>query len=458
MSTTSTSASTGTYFNGESTFSAQLNNVVSQAVARATEPITLLQDEQSTLTNEQTEVQTVGNDVMSVQNAIDSLNTAVSASSYSASVDNQDVATANATSSALPGTYALTVVSTGSQTNTISSAGTTTVTDPGTQSISSASSFTLTVDSKNYTITPSGTSLSSLVSAINSSGANVEATVVNVGGSTPDYRLSVQSTQYAPDTVQLNDGTSNLLSSLSQGSYVTYQINGEPSTPVDSTSRTLSLSTGLTADVLTTGTANITVSQSSSNITSAISSFVTAYNTASAELTKNRGQNGGALAGNTLVDQLQQSLNAIGGYTSSSSSGINSLASLGLTFDQSGTLDFDSSTFDTAFSSSSSAVSTFLGTETTSGFIQSAYSALNSLTNSTNGAITVAGNNIGTSITNLTNQISAKQTQVTQMQTDLTTQMAQADAAISSLQGQLSEITGLFTAENQVSQNINGQG
>jgi hypothetical protein len=36
--------------------------------------------------------------------------------------------------------------------------------------------------------------------------------------------------------------------------------------------------------------------------------------------------------------------------------------------------------------------------------------------------------------------------------------MANADAAIASLQGQLSEITSLFTAENQVSQNINGVG
>jgi flagellar hook-associated protein 2 len=270
----------------------------------------------------------------------------------------------------------------------------------------------------------------------------------------------VQSTQYAPDTIQLNDGTNNLLTSLNTGSYVTYQVNGQPSTPVNSTSRTLSISTGLTANVLTAGTANITVSQSNANVSSAISSFVTAYNSATAELTKNRGQNGGALTGNSLVLALQTSLNSLGSYASSSgtSSAVSSLSDLGLTFDQSGNLNFDSATFDAISSSSPAAVNTFLGSETGSGFIQSAYSTLTSLTDGTKGTITVAGNNIGTSITSLTTEISNKQDQVNQLQTNLTTQMAQADAAISSLQGQLSEITGLFSAENQVSQNINGVG
>jgi flagellar hook-associated protein 2 len=457
----STSSTTGTYFSGESTFSASLNNVISQAVARATAPITQLQNEQSTLTSEQSEVQTLGNDFMSVQTAIDSLNSAASTSAYTATVDVPTVATATASSTALPGTYSLDVSSIGSQTNTISASGSTTVTDPTSQNISSATSFTLTVGGTNTTITPSGTSLDDLVTAINNSGANVQATVVNVGGSaSPDYRLSVQSTQYAPDTVQLTAGSTNLLTTLNIGSYVTYTVNGQPATPINSTSRSLSLSTGLTADVLTTGTANITVAQSSSNISTAITNFVTAYNAAAAELTKNRGQNGGALTGNSLVGQLQQALNSIGSYSSSSgtSSAVKSLADLGLTFDQNGNLTFDSSTFDSVSSTSPSAVTAFLGSETGGGFIQSAYSTLTSLTADNTGTITVAGNNIGATVNSLTTQISNKQAQVTQLQSNLTTEMANADAAIASLQGQLSEITSLFTAENQVSQNINGVG
>jgi flagellar hook-associated protein 2 len=458
MSTSSTSATT--YFNGDSSYSAQLNNVIAQAVARATAPITQLQDEQSTLTNEQTEVQTLGNDFVAVQNAIDSLNSAVSTSSYTASVDTPSVATATATSSALPGTYALDVLSLGSQASAISSAGSTAVTDPSTQSISSSSSFTLTVNGTATTITPSGTSLDDLVSAINSSGADVQATLVNVGGSSADYRLSIQGTQYAAGTIQLTDSSGNsLLTTLNDGAPVTYTLNGEGSSsdPITSTSRTLTLSTGLTANVLATGTANITVAGSTASISTAINSFVTAYNAVTAELAKNRGENGGALTGNSLVSELQDALNSIGSYSSDSgtSSGVNALADLGLTFDETGNLDFDSSTFQAAVSASPSAVTAFLGSETTGGFLESAYSTLNSLTSAT-GSLTVAGNNIGASIESLTTQISNKQTQVSQLQTNLTTEMANADAAIASLQSQLSEITDLFSAENQVEQNING--
>ena len=293
--------------------------------------------------------------------------------------------------------------------------------------------------------------------AINSSGANVQATVVNVGGSAnPDYRLSVQSSQYAPDTIQLNDGTNDLLSTLSTGSYVTYQVNGQPATPVNSTTRNLSISTGLTAQVLTAGTTTITVGQDSSNVSSALSSLASAYNNAVDELTKNRGQNGGALAGNGLVSELTSALNSIGSYVSGSSGAVSSLTNVGLSFDTTGHLVFDQPTFDSAASTSITDVMSFLGTETGGGFIQSTYTTLTSLTDSTTGVITEAGNSIGTSITNLTTQISAKQDQVTQLQSSLTLQMEQADAAISTLQGQVTEITNLFTAMTQAQKNITG--
>ena len=454
----STSSTSGSFFNGESTFSAQLNNVVSRAVARAAQPISLLQSQQNTLTGEQAEVQTLGNHFVSLQSAVDSLNSAASSISYTAAVSTSTVATASASSGALPGSYTLAITSVGSQTNTISAAGTTVIADPSSQSLSSAASFTLSVSGKNVTITPASSSLDALVAAINGSGANVQATVINVGGSAnPSYRLSVQSTHYAPDTIQLTDGSTNLLTALNTGSYVTYQVNGQPAVPINSESRSLSISTGLTANVLTTGNTDIDVSASPSGISTALTSIVTAYNSANAEISKNRGQNGGALTGNNLILQLQQSLNSLGSYRSGTS-GISALAGIGLTFDQSGNLSFDATVFNSAYAISPAAVSSFLGSESGGGFIQAAYSSLSSLTDNTNGTITTAGNNIGATVNSLTSQISDKQTQVNQLQTKLTTQMAQADSAISALQGQLSEITGLFSAENQISQNIHGVG
>src|SRR5581483_6560272 len=113
--------------------------------------------------------------------------------------------------------------------------GLTTVSDPSVSNIDSATSYTLTVNGQNYSISnPSGT-LNGLAQAINSSSANLQASIINIGSSSsPDYRLSVQSLNYAPDSIQLNDGTNNLLNTLSTGTNVTYQVNGQPNTPISS--------------------------------------------------------------------------------------------------------------------------------------------------------------------------------------------------------------------------------
>ena len=51
-----------------------------------------------------------------------------------------------------------------------------------------------------------------------------------------------------------------------------------------------------------------------------------------------------------------------------------------------------------------------------------------------------------TQIKNLGDQITAKQNQVSQLQTTLTNQMAAADAMISTIQQQYSEISSMFDA------------
>jgi flagellar hook-associated protein 2 len=232
---------------------------------------------------------------------------------------------------------------------------------------------------------------------------------------------------------------------------VTYEVNGE--TPAaTSTSRSLTLSTGLTANVLAVGTTNITVTQDSSGISNALSSLVTAYNAASTELTNNRGQGTGALTGDPLISELQAALDSVANYESPTSSGLNSLTDLGVSFNTSGALVFSQSTFSAA---SLSDVTSFLGSQSGGGFLETAYVTIASLTDSTSGVITEAGENVGTSITNLATQITNKQAQVSQLQSTLTTQMAAADAALSSLEGQLSQVTDLFAAETLQSQNIN---
>ncbi len=355
-----TSATTPANFTGSSAFSAQLQNVIAQAVASASGPLTQLQNQQTTLTSQQTELQTLATDFQSLQTATDSLNSVTGTGSYSASVDTPSVLAASVGSGVMAGSYSVNVSNIGSQTNTISMNGLTTVTDPSSGNIDASASYTLTVNGTNYQITDSAGSLNGLAQGLNASGANVQATVVNVGSSSsPDYRLSVQSLNYAPDTIQLSDGTNNLLNTLTTGSNVQYQVNGQPSTPISSNSRAVTISPGLTVNLLATGTANVDVSQSASSAGSAIGSFVNAYNSLVDELNKNRGQNGGALAGQSIVYELQNALQSMANYSASSGT-LTSLTDVGISFDQNGHLQFDQSTFNAA---SPSDVLNFLGSE-----------------------------------------------------------------------------------------------
>lgn len=557
--TSSSSSSTaGTYFTGNSTFSADLNNQISHAVAVATLPITILQNQQSTITGQQTELQKLGGDFSTFQTAIGAIDSAVSSGSLAASVNNS-VATASIGTGALAGSYSVNITNMGSLANTISAAtnsntvSTATVSNPATASLSSSTTFTLTVGTTNYSLTPSSNNLNSLASAINASGANVQAlvvntgttaspsyelsiqgtsanastvtlsdgtsnllgatntanptgvlavtdptagsisksstfnltvgttsyaltpasntldalvtainasganlqaTVVNVGGSAnPNYELSIQGNQFASSPIQLNDGTNNLLSTMSAGAPVTYSVNGQAS--VTSNTRSLSISTGLTVDALTTGTASVSVEQSSVGIQNALSSLVTSYNAAADELTTNRGQNGGALAGSSVVQQLSNVLQTIGNYSTATAGSVNSLTDLGLSFDTNGHLQFDATVFSSATATSLNDATSFLGSESANtGFLGAANTALNGVTDTTSGIVVQQISSYADTISNLGATITNDQTRLTLMQSNLTAQMEAADSAVASLQSQATEISSMFAAE-QVQEQAN---
>jgi flagellar hook-associated protein 2 len=453
MGTTSVSPAA---FTGSSSFSSDLQQVITRAVGIASLPIQQLQTEQSSLNSQQSGLQSLTTDVSTLNSALSGLSQAAGSGAYSAAVSNPSLLSASLTSPSGGGSYAVNVTSLGSQTNTVSVNGLNAVTDPSSSDIDSASSFTLTVNGNRYTVNNPGQSLNGLAQAINQSGANVQATVVNVGSSgAPDYRLSVQSANYAPDAIQLSDGSTNLLQTISTGSYVTYQVDGQPTTPINSTSRTFTISPGLSVTALSTGSSTVSVSQSASNLSSALSSFVTAYNTVLNDVSKSRGQNGGPLSGQPIITTIGAALDNIAGYDLPQGA-VQSLADLGITFDTAGHLQFDPSTLSSASNSSLSSALAFLGTGSSGGFLQYANSVVSSLSDPSTGALTVESNSVSSQLSGLAQKISADQDQVNQLQQSLTNQMAQADATISTLEQQVSEVTNLFTAMQQASKSLNG--
>ncbi|MBV9226980.1 MAG: hypothetical protein JOY85_23335, partial [Acidobacteriaceae bacterium] len=184
----STSSTSPTAFTGSSSYSADLQNAITRAVGFASLPLQVLQNKQNDATNQRTALQSLSSTFQSMQNSVNALNNSVGAGSYVANLSSSSVASASTSSGVTAGSYSLNITSIGSHTNTMSANGLTTVSDPSSGNIDSATSYTLTVDGQSFQISNSSGNLNGLANAINASAANIQATVVNVGGSSsPDY-------------------------------------------------------------------------------------------------------------------------------------------------------------------------------------------------------------------------------------------------------------------------------
>jgi flagellar hook-associated protein 2 len=430
-------------FNGTSKYASDLQQSLTRAVAIASLPLTAMQNQLKTLQDRSTAMGTVDTDFAAVQTAIQNLDSATA--SNSADVSDPKVLQANADSTALAGTYTVKILDPGAQTTTVSGSGLPTVQDPSSTSITSSSTLTLTVNGSSFSIAPASNNLEALAEAINSAGANVSATILNEGSpSAPDYRLSVQSTALGNVTIQLNDGSQDLLNTLSTGTLAQYQVNGQPTTPISSDSHTVTISPGVTVNLLQAGSSTVTVARSDAGLASALTSLVSAYNAAVDDLAQNRGQAGGALTGDSLVSSLSQQLRNLAGYTGGSGS-VQNIADLGLTFNATGHLSFDQNKFNSVASADPADLAIFLGSASSGGFIKSASDILTGLEAPVDGTIVAALNSANDQITAQNQKITDEQGRINQLQTNLTAQISAADAAIATLQSQLSYFTSLFT-------------
>ncbi len=433
-----------TIFNGTSRYSSDFQQIIDRAVSIASLPLTQLQSQKTTLSDQSSALSGLDTALGSLQNAIGSLNTATTA--YSSSVSDGSVARASVTSAAGAGTYSIEVVDLGSYTLAMSADGLDAVSDPSTENISSASTFTLTVDGTEYSITPETNTLTAMVDAINSSGAAVQATAVNLGSSSaPDYRLSLQSTKLGEVTVELEAESQSLLGTPDTGTLATYRVNGQPAVAIETDSRNVIVAPGLTVTLLETGTAEVTVSHDTQSVSSALAALASAYNKVVDEVDKNRGEDAGALQGSSILYLVSQSLRDMVGY-STGVDGISSLTSLGLNFDDSGKLSLDASAFTSATDGQFAALASFLGTSSTDGFLKNAADLIDGLEDSSDGAVKTAIDSLQSQMTQQDDRIAEEQDRIDLLTENLQAQMSAADALIAELEQQVTYFTGLFDA------------
>jgi flagellar hook-associated protein 2 len=438
-------------FSGQSKYSQDFQNVLSRAVQLQALNLENLQRSQQDQSAKQAALQALDTKFTTLQQTLSTLTNATGLASLSASVSDSS-STISLSAGASPATYTLEVLSLGSNSQSISAAGLGQITDPSTSNISTSNSFTLTVDGTDYTITPQAQTLQALVNSINSNTAlGVSASIVNVGnGGSPDYRLSLQANDLGPLSIQLNDGTTDLMSTVKTGSLAQYKVNGLSQT-ITSNSDQVTLAPGVTATLQGVNTGNpatINVTNNTSSLQSAMKSFVIGYNGVVDQLSSSHGKDGNALQGDTVIFGAQQALRSINTFTGANGS---PLSFLGLDLDNTGHLTFNAAELQASASQGISALTAFLGNSST-GFLHAANSALQTIEDPVIGTIKVEETQLTKSINKLSDSINDEVDRINNFQQNLLLQLSQADAAIFQLQNQQTFFKGLFDASNNNNQ------
>jgi len=184
-------------------------------------------------------------------------------------------------------------------------------------------------------------------------------------------------------------------------------------------------------------TVDVSIQPDTNAAQTAISNFVSAYNTVVGDVNNQYavGANNmeGPLAGDSTISLLQSDLLSAGAYTNGGTSGVATLADLGITMNDDGTLTLDSATLDNAVQNNFAAVQAFMQGTSSNGFVSFLNNQMTSLTDPTSGAFTVDLQSISNENTDLQNQINNFQPYLENQQTFLTNEFNQADIALQEL-------------------------
>ena len=293
--------------------------------------------------------------------------------------------------------------------------------------------------------------LSQLAASINAQNAGVTASVIQDANG---YRLAlVSSSSGAPGQISISGNTTSLnFNTGVTGANASLQVDG---VPISSASNTVSnVIPGVTLNL---GSASpntpiaLSVNPDSTQITSALNTFVSAYNTVIGDINSQfnvatDGSGGGPLeADNTLRDAQSQLLGAIS-YSITGNNGIVNLASLGINLNNDGTLSVDNATLNSALQSNFSAVQNFLQ-NSTNGFAQNLSNVLSTVNAPGTGLLSIDAQSVTNTSQGVTSQIADLQASLAVQQQSLTAVYAQVNVTLQQLpllQNQISsQLSGL---------------
>lgn len=423
-----------------------VQTLLNSAIQAASIPMQMLQQRQAN-------VQTQSSALQSIQTDINALGTAVSAlsdsngamNSFTATSSDPKVLSATADPTASAGTHLIVVSSLATTssyyTNPVASPTTTIATGTFQIAVGSNPAATVTIDNTNNT-------LSGLAAAINGQNLGVTASVItDANGS----RLAlVSNTSGAAGSITVSGNTTGLtFNQAAAGANASLTVDG---VPISSSSNTISsVIPGVTLNLngaSPSETVALTLSPDVNQATSAINTFVSAWNKVMGDLNSefdvtSTGGGGPLEADNTLRAIQNQLLSGIT-YAISGNNGIVNLASIGVNMNDDGTLTVDSGKLSNVLNNNFGAVHSLL--QGTAGFATMMSTTLTQITDPSQGLITVDLQGMSQENQDLTQQINTMQAQLKTKEQLLTQQYAQMETVLQEMPGMQNQLNQQLTA------------
>jgi flagellar hook-associated protein 2 len=475
MASTQSISSSGTITFSGLASGIDTSSIVSQLMALDAAPEQVLNNEVTTNQNKISAFNQLSTALGTLQTLMAGMNTPDTFADMTASIADSSVGSVTASGSAQAGTHSLTVTSLAqsqtmvSESSTNSGYASETAQNFGTGTITIAN----TAGSQNpvtVNIGNTNNSLQGIATAINASGANVTASVVNDGSGTP-YRLVITGNDTGTYSVTSNltggtydAPTFNTVVNASQAVFTLDGINmtRNSNTVTDAIPGVTLTLTGTTA--ATSGT-TITIGNDTSGVTSEINNFVSDYNSVMSLIntdtafssTSSSTTSGstpsvttGILFGDPSVQNILSSLRSVlTSQVSGLTGSFSSLSDIGITSDpQTGLLSVDSSQLSSALSTDFNGVtSLFTRNSGTSGLALNQYGVaeqfnqqIGNLINpySSDGSqdtvIPTAIKGLNDNITSLNNQVASMQQQLTIEENTLNQEFSNMETTISNTQ------------------------
>jgi flagellar hook-associated protein 2 len=285
-----------------------------------------------------------------VKDAAERLNDAKDFNTFTVNNSQESAFSATSTTSARAGSNNITVSQIAQEQRSVSNAFASETNafnaNPITVSISVGSSNPTTTD-----ITVTDASLQGTVSAINAANLGVTAEIVDTGAAGDRYRIQLIGETGAENAFTLTSSDSALtFSSVQTATDAQLNVNGIDFTRSSNVIDDVITGVTLSLNTVTSGAANLSISQDDSQARANIVDFVAIYNEAQRQLKElSNSSVGGELAGDSIFRSLTSSLRSLVLGTSSSASGnVSNLSDMGISVSRTGELNVDDTKLDNA--------------------------------------------------------------------------------------------------------------